>query len=417
MLQWLMYKMNTSCIILLDTPIITIKGFRERFRKERLMSAHALSPFRLERWFVEFEFIPGIRNLTASGPFDATTQELLALEEGTTERYLNLGLGYIENPGKESLRQAVSSLYTTLKAEDIQITSGASEALFLLSWLVMEPGANIVVEEPCYENLPGVASALSFEVRRLPLHMEDGWKPNLEQLAHLIDERTRLIYLVHPHNPTGSTLQVEEMQEIARMAERVGALVVNDELFRLIALDGEPTPSIIDVAENAICLGDMSKPWGLGGLRIGWIASRDHHLLQRMSEARDYSTMCSSTPGEFLAEVALRHSSQLIAPRLAAARANREQLAEVIAKAKAHFHELPAWHRPQASYTAFVQLPFPAEAFCRHLALERHIFLLPGSVFGPAYENFIRVGLGGDTLQFREGMSIMLDELLRWRER
>ncbi|MFL5587262.1 MAG: aminotransferase class I/II-fold pyridoxal phosphate-dependent enzyme [Ktedonobacteraceae bacterium] len=85
----------------------------------------------------------------------------------------------------------------------------------------------------CYENLPGVASALGFEVRRLPLRMEDGWRPNLEQLARLIDEKTRLIYLVHPHNPTGSTLQVEEMQAIARMAQRVGALVVNDEVFRL----------------------------------------------------------------------------------------------------------------------------------------------------------------------------------------
>ena len=382
------------------------------------MSPHPLSPFRLERWFAEFEFVPGIRNLTASGPYDAPTQELLALEdEGTTQRYLNLGLGYIENPGRESLRQAVSSLYTTLKAEDLQITSGASEALFLLTWFVMQPGANIVVEEPCYENLPGVASALGLEVRRLPLRMEDGWRPNLEQLARLIDEQTRLIYLVHPHNPTGSTLQVEQMQAIAQMAEHVGALVVNDELFRLIALDGGPTPSIIDVAEHAICIGDMTKPWGLGGLRIGWIASRNHQLLQRVSQARDYSTMCSSAPGEFLAEVALRHASQLIAPRLTAARANREQLAQAIAQAQAHFQGLPAWQRPQASYTAFVQLPFPAEAFCRHLALERRMLLLPGSVFGPAYENFIRVGLGGDTQQFQEGMSILLDELLRWRER
>ncbi len=382
------------------------------------MFPRPLAPFRLERWFVEFEFIPGIRNLTASGPYDATTQEVLALEdEGTIERYLHLGLGYIENPGGERLRRVVSSLYTTLQAEDIQITSGASEALFLLSWSVVEPGANIVIEEPCYENLPGAASALGYEVRRLPLRMEDGWKPNLEQLARLIDGKTRLIYLVHPHNPTGSTLQVEEMRAIARMAEDVGALVVNDELFRLIALDGEPAPSIIDVAENALCIGDMTKPWGLGGLRVGWIASRNHQLLQRVSEARDYSTMCSSAPGEFLAEVGLRHASQLIAPRLATARANRELLAQTIAQAQAHFQGLPAWQRPQASYTAFVQLPFTTEAFCRHLALERRILLLPGSVFGPAYENYIRVGLGGDTHEFQEGMSIMLDELLHWRER
>src|SRR5260370_17044529 len=104
------------------------------------MSPHPLSPFRLERWFVEFEFVPGIRNLTASGPYDVTTQELLALEnEGTTQRYLNLGLGYIENPGSESLRQAVSSLYTTLKAEDFQITSVSTESLFLLTSFCMYP--------------------------------------------------------------------------------------------------------------------------------------------------------------------------------------------------------------------------------------------------------------------------------------
>ena len=388
---------------------------RVNWKGNARMSPHPLAPFRLERWFVEFEFAPGIRNLTASGPYDATTREVLALEdEDTTRRYLDLGLGYIENPGNESLRQTISSLYTTVNTGDIQITSGASEALFLLSWCAMEPGANIVVEEPCYENFPGVASALGFEVRRLPLRMEDSWRPDLDQLAGLIDEHTRLIYLVHPHNPTGSTLRAEEMQAIARMAQRAGALVVNDEVFRLIALDGEPSPSIIDVTADAISIGDMSKPWGLGGVRTGWIASRNHQLLQRLSEARDYSTMCSSAPGEFLAEVALRHASQLIAPRLTAARTNRERLAQVIAQAREHFHELPAWRRPAAGYTAFVQLPFPAEAFCRHLALERHIFLLPGSVFGPTYDNFIRVGLGGDTHEFQEGMSILLDELLRW---
>jgi len=99
---------------------------------------------------------------------------LLALEdEDTTARYLKLGLGYIENPGSESLRQEVSHLYSTLKAEHIQITSGSSEALFLLTWSLVEPGTNIVVEEPCYENLTGVASALDFKIRRLPLRMEE----------------------------------------------------------------------------------------------------------------------------------------------------------------------------------------------------------------------------------------------------
>jgi aspartate/methionine/tyrosine aminotransferase len=381
------------------------------------MTPSSLPPFRLERWFVEFEFVPGIRNLAASGPYDATTQELLALEDqAATDRYLHLGLGYLENPGGERLREGVSSLYHTLNAQEVQITSGASEALFLLAWAVREPGANLIVEEPCYENVAAVASALGLQVRRLPLRMQDGWQPDLERLARLIDKHTRLIYLVHPHNPTGSTLPVQAMQELALMAQGVGALLVNDEVFRPIALDGEPGPSIVDVAENAISIGDLTKPWGLGGLRVGWVASHNHRLLESVSQARDYSTMCSSAPGEWLAEVALRHASRLIAPRLEAARANRERLTQTIVRSQTGGQEPWQWTRPGASYTAFVQLPFPTEAFCRHLALHRHILLLPGSVFGPTYDHFIRIGLGGDPQHFQEGMSILLEEARDWRK-
>jgi len=231
-----------------------------------------LAPFRLERWFAEFEFVPSMRNLAASGPFPVTTQELLELEgPQTTERYLDLDLDYIENSGSENLRQSVASLYTTMKTADVRIMSGASEALFLLIWSMVEPGQNIVIEEPCYDNVPGVAQSLGIEVRRLPLRQEDGWKPHLERLAQLIDEKTRIVYLVHPHNPTGSFLGKEEMLAIAAMTERVGATLVNDEVFRLIALDGEPMPSVVDLVEHAVAIGDMTKPWGLGGLRVGWI--------------------------------------------------------------------------------------------------------------------------------------------------
>jgi aspartate/methionine/tyrosine aminotransferase len=379
-------------------------------RKDFLMSHSPIAPFRLERWFAEFEFVPGMRNLAASGPFPVTTRELLELEGAeTTESYLNLELDYIENPGSESLRQAVASLYTTLAADNVRIMSGASEALFLLIWSMVEPGQNIIIEDPCYDNVPGVAQSLGIEVRRLPLSQENGWKPDLDHLARLIDEKTRVIYLVHPHNPTGSLLNKEEVLAIAAMAERVGALLVNDEVFRLISLDGEPMPSVADFVEYAVSIGDMTKPWGLGGLRVGWIASRQHELLQRMSAARDYSTMCCSAPGAFLAELTLRHSAEILAPRFAAARTNRDKLAEVIASSQGTL----SWQRPEAGYTAFVKLPphVSSTAFCRQLAQERQFLLLPGEVFGGAYEQFVRIGYGCSTQRFTEGLTALFDEL------
>ncbi len=374
------------------------------------MELRQLPPFQLERWFAEFEFVQGMRNLAASGPFAVTTRELLELEGAEmTARYLDLGLDYVENPGNESLRQAVAGQYTTLNAGDIRITSGASEALLLLLWTVATPGMNIVIEEPCYGNVPGVAQSLGIEVRRLPLHQEGGWKPDLEQLDRLIDGKTHLVYLVHPHNPSGSVLSRVEMKEIATLTRRVGAILVNDEVFRLIALDGEPLPSVVDVIDDAVSIGDMTKPWGLGGLRVGWIASRRHDLLDLLSHARDYSTMCSSAPGSFLAELALRHSAQIIAPRLAAARTNRDRLAEAIAISKGTL----SWNRPLAGYTAFVQLPshISTTAFCRSLAQEQRLLLLPGEVYGNAYEQFIRVGFGCDPGLFQEGLATLLEAL------
>ena len=362
-----------------------------------------IPPFQLERWFAEFEFVQGMRNLAASGPFAVKTSELLALEgEAAREHYMNLELDYIENPGRESLRGTVAGLYATLNASEVRMMTGASEALLLLLWTVAEPGSNIVIEEPCYGNVPGVAESLGIEVRKLALRQENGWKPDCERLSGLVDEKTRLVYLVHPHNPSGSVLKREEMVAIAAITERVGAILVNDEVFRLIALEGEPAASIVDVVENAVSIGDMTKPWGLGGLRVGWIASRRHGLLESLSSARDYSTMCCSAPGEFLAELALRHADKIIAPRLQAARDNLGRLTNAIA----HSNGKLSWRRPDAGYTAFVHMPehISTMEFCRRLAQERHVLLLPGEVYGSAYAGYVRIGYGCDTEVFKAGL-------------
>ena len=199
------------------------------------------------------------------------------------------------------------------------------------------------------------------------------------------------------------------MEAIAAMTDRVGAILVNDEVFRLITLDDEPLPSVVDVVENAVSIGDMTKPWGLGGLRVGWIASRRHDLLDLLSSARDYSTMCSSAPGSFLAELALRHSKQIIAPRLEAARDNRNRLAEAITRSNGTL----TWRRPEAGYTAFVHMPanISTTVFCRRLAQEQRILLLPGEVYGSAYEHFVRIGFGCDPGLFQEGLTTLIEAM------
>lgn len=374
------------------------------------MPARAPHQFSLERWFAAFEFIPGMRNLAGSGAEPPSARELLALDgPEATARYLETALDYIENPGGERLRAAIAAFHPGITPEQVRATSGASEAILLLIWTQLQSGDNVVVEDPCYASHAEVAAALGAEVRRLPLRAEDGWKPDPERLAALVDRRTRLVLINHPHNPSGAVLDASELQALIRVAESAGAILASDEVFRPIALDGTPMPSAVTLSERAVSIGDLSKPWGLGGLRVGWLASHDAEILRRAAHARDYTTMCGSGPAERLAEIALRHASTLLAPRMAGARENRRLLAAAIERSEGRL----VWQAPAAGYSAWVQLPdgIEAEPFCRSLALERSVLLLPGSVFGDAYRRYLRIGIGGAPETFGAGLAILRDRL------
>lgn len=366
--------------------------------------------FLLERWFAEFEFVPGMRVICGSGAEPPTTEELLALDgPEAMRRYLSLGLDYIEGPGGEALRAAIAAQYPGLGAEQVRVTTGASEAILLLHWALLQPGDNVVVADPCYQSHDEVAASLGAEVRRLALREADGWKPDPERLARLVDRRTRLVILNYPHNPSGVALSGAELAALIRVAEDAGARFISDEVFRSIALDGAPAPSAVELSERVVAIGDLSKPWGLGGLRVGWVASRDAALLRAVAEARDYTTMCCAAPSEFLAEIAVRHTATLLAPRLEHARANRALLADLVDRSGGVLR----WRQPAAGYTAWLRLPdgVRAEPLCRDLARERRVLLLPGTVFGSRYERYVRIGFGGEAETLRTGLAAFREEL------
>jgi len=197
-------------------------------------------------------------------------------------------------------------------------------------------------------------------------------------------------------------LTQDELATLIAVTEQGGAMLVSDEVFRLITLDGSPPPSAADLSEKAIAIGDLSKPWGLAGLRVGWCTSRSPDILRRVSELRDYTTMCCSGPSEYLAELALLHSDTLLAPRLQNAKINLQALASMVERAKGTIR----WQQPSGGYSAFLRLPegVSAEPFCRSLALEEKVLLLPGTVFGPEFAAYVRLGYGGAPAIFDAGL-------------
>lgn len=368
-----------------------------------------LPPFAQERWFAEFEFQPGVRQVCASGAYGMTNAELLALEPGADEAFGAIYQEYSENRGAPALRAQVAERYPGLGADDVVVTHGASEAILLFALAAFRPGETVVLEEPLYGSYRALAQWLGAQVRELRLDPGRGWALDLEALERLLsDGRVAWVVLNPFHNPTGAPRGPEVLGDAGAMAERHGARLVTDDVFLPVSLDGPaPAPSA-SIFPSAVSIGDVSKPWGLGGLRIGWLALRDAGLRETLVALRHYSTISSARNSEWLATLALRHAERILAPRLERARANRAVLEATVEENGDLFEST----RVAGGYSAFVRLKgshagASTEPLCRELVARERILLLPGSVMGARWQEYVRVGLDSDPDDFRSALGLL----------
>lgn len=369
-----------------------------------------VGPFELERFYVEYEFDVGT-NISASCGAETTTADILKLsgEEATAE-YLKLGLDYRENKGDEGLREEVAKEYENLEGDDIQITTGGAEAIYLLMRTYLEAGDKIVTERPIYQSLYQLAADMGVEVLSLPLTAEDGYVPNPDRLKKLLSKNNvKMVVINHPHSPTGSIISAGLQQEIVDLTEKHGALLLSDEVYWGVFYDGaDKIPHAADISKNVVTIGDMTKPYGLGGLRVGWLASRRSDILGRASILKDYTTMCSSAPSEFLALLALRHKDVLLKRNIDIARGNIETFDRLVEDSGGRL----SWTRPRGGYTGFVKLNIDGvtvDDFCMRLIREKDVLILPGRVFGDPAS--FRIGVGTKVEQFERGVSNLSDFL------
>jgi aspartate/methionine/tyrosine aminotransferase len=351
-----------------------------------------LPDFALERWFARFEF--DVRwNLCASDVEPVSLAELLALadDEGRA-LWDGLALGYTESAGHPLLRAEIAALYDGLEPEDVLVFAGAEEAIFVLAGVLAGPGARAVTITPAYQSLHEVARAAGAEVSQLALAASPTWNLDLDRLRDAVVPGTRMVVVNAPNNPTGWMPDAADFAEIVRVAEAAGAVLVSDEVYRLLEADpGDRLPAGAELSERAVSIGVMSKAFGLAGLRIGWIATRDRELLARAAARKDWTTICSAAPSEVLAIIALRAEESLLSRARAIVDGNR---ALAGAFAEAHPEDVE-WIPPRGGTTAFPRLRRhpDAEPLALALARDHDALILPGSVFGGDPDRF-RLGLG-----------------------
>jgi aspartate/methionine/tyrosine aminotransferase len=349
-----------------------------------------LPPFKLEQFFAKYEFNTDYL-LCSSDCESMSIADLLALEPGAAENFQQVWLGYTESQGSPALRAQICSLYETIQPEEILVHSGAEEAIFIFMLSVFKEYDHVIVHSPGYQSLAEVARGAGCDVSPWRAREENGWALDLDELRHLMRTNTRAIIFNTPHNPTGFLMARDDYEAVHAFARENNLLLFSDEVYRESEYDpATRLPAACDYGEHAVSLGVTSKTYGLAGLRIGWVATKNKSVYEKMASLKDYTTICNSAPSEYLAEVALRNRQKLVERNLGIIRDNLSRMDEFFSR----HADLFSWVRPRAGSMAFPRyLGRNVDQFCDDLVKEAGVLLLPGSVYDDARNHF-RLGLG-----------------------
>jgi aspartate/methionine/tyrosine aminotransferase len=352
----------------------------------------ALHPFKLERYFAKYEF--KVRFLLSSSDCESLSMtELVQMATPESlELWQELKLGYTESLGHPLLRAEVAKLYDHIAPDNV-IIAAPEEAIFIAMQTLLEANDHVIAVSPAYQSLYEVARSIGSIVTPWKLELStNGWHLDLNQLERNLTDRTRMLILNFPHNPTGHTLSRREFDSVVELARKHGLYIFSDEMYRL--LEGDPAirvPSVCDVYEKGISLSGLSKSFALPGLRIGWMATQDNTLVGGWLTFKDYTTICNSAPSEILGIIALQNKGQILQRNLDIIRENIVIADRFFTQHGNRF----SWICPKAGSVAFPQWlgDITVEQFCQDMLDQQGVMIVPGSMFD-FFGNHFRIGLG-----------------------
>jgi len=355
-----------------------------------------IPPFKLEEFWKIYEFkAPYI--LCGSDVESWTLKEILALaDEDCLQLWNSLNLGYTEVPGMPLLRKEIASLYTNMGPDNILTFAGAEEGIYCLMQALVNPGDHVIVIEPCYQSLSTLPEVAGGKLTKIKLNPEKKWKLNLDEIKKAFRPNTKLVVLNYPHNPTGSLLDQQTFEGIIELARKSNAYIFCDEVYRYLEInESDRLPSIADAYEKGISLNVMTKSFGLGGLRIGWIATQNQELLEQLGSYKLYTSICNSGPSEILALIALRAKEKILKRSREITLSNFEILKSFMKRNEKKL----SWIEPKAGPMALIQLKLPVtiEKFVKDAVDQAGILVMPADVYD-LEGNYFRVGFGKKTM-------------------
>lgn len=369
-------------------------------------SVQNLRPSGIRRYFDIAATMDDVVTLGIGEPNFVTPQHIVSagiqsLEAGNT--------GYTSNAGLYELRAAIAThienRYNLSYSPDdeVLITVGVSEALFLTMKAILDPGDEVLVVEPCF-----VANAAAIElaggvpvmVQTSPDH--DFQVTGAELEAHITD-RTKAILMSYPNNPTGAVLTPEHMQQVADVAEKHDLVVVSDEIYERLVYGIEHInfATLPNMYERTVVLSGMSKSYAMTGWRIGY-ATAPAPIISAMKKIHQYLIMSAPTVGQVAALEAIQYGEDDVEYM----RQHYDRRRQLIVDG---FNRLGlTCFEPRGAFYAFPSIAITGmddETFCELLLKEERLALVPGSAFGESGRGFIRASYATSEENIREALA------------
>ncbi len=358
-------------------------------------------PFELERWQSEWEHHVDF-NLSESGVHPLNVSELLDMAGASPEALQGIGLGYSQADGTAELRTAIAGLYPGATIDNVIVTVGSSEANFISSWTIIEPGDHVATLVPMYRQTWGLAKNFGANVAEFSLKRELGWEPDPDEIKAAIPDHTKLVVVTNPNNPTGHVLSEEARELILERTRAAGAWLLADEIYMGAERNGETTKSFWGSYERVIAVAGLSKAYGLPGLRIGWIVGPPD-FRQAVYQRHDYTVICPTPLSDYLARCAIGVRDKVLARTRGILNENYPILTDWLGQ----FGDALDWTAPDCGAICFAGYKSGIDAMdlAERVRLAHSVLIQPGDHFG--IDRSLRLGFGNESAVFTAALEAM----------
>jgi aminotransferase len=360
----------------------------KRYLSERAVS---LKPSGIRKFFDIIATMDDVISLGIGEPDFVTPQPILergvrALQDGETH--------YTSNSGRLDLRQALASHLQRLygvsyePANEMVITVGVSEALYLALTALLNPGEEVIIPTPCFVSYQAEVSLAGGVPIELPSFMEDNFQLRPEALEAAITSRTKAVLIGYPNNPTGAVASRQTLLEVARIAEQHDLIILSDEIYDQLVYGVQHVcfPALPGMRERTILLGGFSKNYAMTGWRIGYAAG-PAGLIQGLLRIHQYTIMSAPTIAQFAALEALTNGSKYVIEMQEEYDRRRRLIVSGLNQLGLSTFE------PHGAFYAFPSIAVTGmddETFSQKLLDEERVAVVPGSAFGSGGEGFVR---------------------------